>query len=167
MSDSEIRDLERRARDGDARAIATLRRRRAALDQDFEGTALDARREPRRFGRYTVTLVPVEPGRYVACVEEVRDVLPRTLDLIDRYDLQAGLDAGVRWVVVDLSSRVLTSALVSTLISLRRIFIRHGGDVLLVTDESQRVVLELLGVAGEFPPYDDRIATLRAILTRP
>jgi hypothetical protein len=166
MSDAEIRDLERRAKDRDARAIATLRRRRAALDQDFEGVALDARREPTRFGRYTVTLVPVEPGRHAACVEEVRDVHPTRWNLLDRNDVKAALDAGVRWVVVDTREGVLDSAIVATLISLREILVPHGGDVLLATGGRQREVLELLGVTALFPRYDDRVAALRAVMTR-
>jgi hypothetical protein len=166
VSDEEIRELERRARDGDARSTLMLRRRRGAMDQDFEGIALDAPRAPTRFGAYTVTLVTVEPGLFAACVEHVRH---RFDDVLTNQEaVRAALDAGVRWVVVDVTESLLDvdmTEVLTTLVPLRQILFRRGGDVLVVTREEQRGAAESLGLASIFPPYDHRIAALRAILT--
>ncbi len=123
----------------------------------------------RQFGPYPVELIPdVVPGRFIALADAV-DWYPRkSAELFDSVGLRAGLEAGVRAVIIDFSGRpYFNSGTLGALIKVDDFFRPHGGRVSFVgLTRNCEVVLEMLGLPDHFPCHPDRATALGAARSR-
>lgn len=169
MSDEELRDLERRARDGDERAAAKLGLRWAELRRDAVGP-FDGPRPSLRFDGRTLSLFELPGGARVVFTKSDDwrgDYSRMDIRAYQKSILDAARAANVRWVVADLAR--LASMQSSTLGALVRLgdgFRREGGDLVLVgLSTKQRIVLEMLGLNMFFQTFATRDDALIAILS--